>query len=230
MLENPNITRIYEEIRNIIFYMIPEKWDSIYLYATVIPNGKNQENGEMFFYYFPKSILRKNPINVYQIPQKFNIEEGEYLQLTNQLYNLIKKLKKATLKYKQIDWSSITISVENVNFLVEYNCENLEYLGYASENIMAIWQYKYLKSPLEKFSKEQRKLIQDYLEEENKGMHRKETYSENFYQPHMHNNVQYDIGKNEEQYVRTEEIQKENDKEEIVIRNQLLRSTINNMK
>ena len=95
---------------------------------------------------------------------------------------------------------------------------------------MAIWQYKYLKSPLEKFSKEQRKLIQDYLEEENKGMHRKETYSENFYQPHMHNNVQYDIGKNEEQYVRTEEIQKENDKEEIVIRNQLLRSTINNMK
>ena len=190
MLENPNITRIYEEIRNIIFYMIPEKWDSIYLYATVISNEKNQENGEMFFYYFPKSILRKNPINVYQIPQKFNIEEGEYLQLTNQLYNLIKKLKKATLKYKQIDWSSITISVENVNFLVEYNCENLEYLGYASEDIMAIWQYKYLKSPLEKFSKEQRKLIQDYLEEENKGMHRKETYSENFYQPHMHNNVQ----------------------------------------
>ena len=93
MLENPNITRIYEEIRNIIFYMIPEKWDSIYLYATVISNEKNQENGEMFFYYFPKSILRKNPINVYQIPQKFNIEEGEYLQLTNQLYNLIKKLK-----------------------------------------------------------------------------------------------------------------------------------------
>ena len=36
------IKEIYEVIQKMIFYMIPEKWDKLYLYSSVIdlPEGK----------------------------------------------------------------------------------------------------------------------------------------------------------------------------------------------
>ena len=97
------IKDLYSEIRKCLFYMIPEKWDSIYLYASVIQRDNGEETGEMFFYYFPKSIIKKNPINVYQIPHKFNLNENEYIKLTNELYELIKKLRRQCQKYDKIN-------------------------------------------------------------------------------------------------------------------------------
>ena len=87
MISTPEIKRIYSEIQKKILYMIPEKWDKIYLYASVIENMNSIETGEMFFYYFPKGILKKNPINVYEIPEKFNIEESLYIFLLFALYS-----------------------------------------------------------------------------------------------------------------------------------------------
>ena len=48
----------------------------------------------MFFYYYPKGILKKNPVNVYEIPTKFNIDEDSYSKLVNNLYETIKLLRK----------------------------------------------------------------------------------------------------------------------------------------
>ena len=79
MPKGETIKDLYSEIRKCLFYMIPEKWESIYLYASVIQRDNGEETGEMFFYYFPKSIIKRNPINVYQIPQKFNLNEDEYI-------------------------------------------------------------------------------------------------------------------------------------------------------
>ena len=87
------IKEIYEDIQKKLFYMIPEKWDELYLYASVIERFGKVETGELFFYYIPKGILRKNPINVYEIPTKFNLEEGEYLRLVELLYDTIKGLR-----------------------------------------------------------------------------------------------------------------------------------------
>ena len=67
------IKELYEDIQRRIFKMIPEKWDSLYLYASVMEGQK--ETGEMFFYYIPKGIFKKKPVNVYEIPSKFNIDE-----------------------------------------------------------------------------------------------------------------------------------------------------------
>ena len=67
------IKEIYEDIQKKLFYMIPEKWESLYLYSSVIDLGNNEKTGELFFYYIPKGIFRKNPVNVYEIPTKFNI-------------------------------------------------------------------------------------------------------------------------------------------------------------
>lgn len=199
------IKELYSEIRKCLFYMIPEKWESIYLYASVIQRDNGEETGEMYFYYFPKSIIKKNPINVYQIPHKFNLDESEYIRLTNELYELIKKLRRQCQKYDKINWSNITISIENVEFLAEYNCDNLMDSNYSNEDRMAIWQYKYLEYPAEKFSKEKREKIQCYLAEEEMGLHKNETYTETFYQPHEHNDIQYDINKKADEYVKVEE-------------------------
>ena len=199
------IKDLYSEIRKCLFYMIPEKWDSIYLYASVIQRDNGEETGEMFFYYFPKSIIKKNPINVYQIPHKFNLNENEYIKLTNELYELIKKLRRQCQKYDKINWSNITISIENVEFLAEYNCDNLMISEYSDQDRMAIWQYKYLEYPIEKFTKEQRERIQYYLAEEEIGLHKNITYTETFYQPHEHNDIQYDINKKADEYVKVEE-------------------------
>lgn len=223
MLVNSKIIELYEKIRNTLFYMIPERWDSIYLYATVISREKSEETGEMFFYYFPKGILKKNPINVYQIPQRFNIEEKQYLKLTDELYDLIRKLRRAYIRYEQINWSNITISIKNVNFLVEYNCENLLSSKYTSSDRIAIWQYRYLNFPLERFDKEQRQIIQNYMEEKVKGLHEEKTYSDSFYKPHIHNNIQYDVAKDaEKQYIKVEDKEIEEQNEDIIIRNQIL--------
>ena len=199
------IKDLYAEIRKCLFYMIPEKWDSIYLYASVIQRDNGEETGEMFFYYFPKSIIKKNPINVYQIPHKFNLNEDEYVRLTNELYELIKKLRHQCQKYDKVNWSNITISIENVEFLAEYNCDDLMSSNYSNEDRMAIWQYKYLSYPIEKFSKIQREKIQDYINEEEHGLHQNKLYTETFYQPHEHNNVQYDINKKADEYIKVDE-------------------------
>ena len=50
--------------------------------------------------YHTKGILRKNPINVYEIPAKFNLEEAEYLRLVDLLYSKIKELRE---EFKKIE-------------------------------------------------------------------------------------------------------------------------------
>ena len=74
------IKEMYEDIQRRIFYMIPEKWDKMYLYASVTDLIDKHKTGELFFYYIPKGIFKKNPVNVYEIPQKFNLDEKEYLK------------------------------------------------------------------------------------------------------------------------------------------------------
>ena len=52
MPKGETIKDLYSEIRKCLFYMIPEKWESLYLYASVIEGQK--ETGELYFYYVPK--------------------------------------------------------------------------------------------------------------------------------------------------------------------------------
>ena len=196
------IKDIYQEIRKCLFEMIPENWESIYLYASVIQLENSETKGELYFYYFPKSIIKKNPINVYQIPQKFNLNEYEYIKLTNKLYELVKALRYQNIRYDKLDWTNITISIENVEFLVEFNCDNILNSNYTQEDRMNIWQYKYLDFPIEKFTKKDRKKIKEFLREESLGLHEVKTYSETFYQNHEHNNIGYSVTRKEDQYVK----------------------------
>ena len=93
MKETPKMRKLYAEIQNQLFYMIPEKFDKIYLYASIMNQVHGMPIGEMYFYYLPKGFLKKNPVNVYEVPGKFNIEEDVYSKLINKLYSYIKELR-----------------------------------------------------------------------------------------------------------------------------------------
>lgn len=204
MENKKTLKSIYSDIRTLLFNMIPEKWESVYLYASVIIDEKNKESGEMFFYYYPKSVIKKNPVNVYEVPAKFNINENSYMKLAKQLYELIKELRHECIKVDKTSWSNISISIENVEFLVEYNYDNLLNGEYTNDDRRNIWKYKHLNYPIEKFSKNEREIIERYLREEEMGQHGITIYSETFYQKHVHNDVTYNM-ESKEQYIQEQE-------------------------
>lgn len=158
------IKEIYEEIQRKLLYLIPEKWESIYLYSSVIENGKNAPTGELFFYYIPKGIFRKNPVNVYEVPGKFNIDENQYLELVAKLYDDIKILREEFKKSEPGEmWSNITISITNMKFRAEYSYEDLVNNTFNSYERHVIWRYKYLGIGPEQVSKKDKEILFRYF-------------------------------------------------------------------
>ena len=49
MINTPEVRKIYANLQKQLFYLIPEKWDKIYLYASVSEQILNIETGELFF-------------------------------------------------------------------------------------------------------------------------------------------------------------------------------------
>ncbi len=180
MLVTPKIKIIYKEIQKKLFYMLPEKWESIYLYASVIQHAKLQ-TGEMFFYYIPKGVLKKKPVNVYEVPSKFNIEEDDYLKLADDLYAKLKELRVEMINNGERPWTNVTISVEKINFKAEFRYENLMNSNFSGEDRHLTWQYIYLGRPINSFNKKEREIIERCLKERNILGEEIDTYKENIY-------------------------------------------------
>ena len=185
-----NVHKKYEAIQKQLFYMIPEKWDRVYLYACVVDHFQDLQTGEMFFYYFPKSMIRKNPVNVYEVPNKFNIDEKAYLKLAEKLYDEIKELRKECIKMGEKPWSNITIFVEDLKFHVEYHYDDLRYSEYTSLDRHLIWRHQYLHVPLSSYSKKERNMIEEYLKQE-KHIHKPMTYQEGIYKKPVSNITEF---------------------------------------
>lgn len=185
------IKEIYEDIQKKLFYMIPEKWERLYFYSSVIDMPKNEQNGELFFYYIPKGIFKKNPVNVYEIPTKFNLEERDYLRLVEVLYEKVKELRKEFKKSESGKmWSNITISIQNIKFKVEYGYEDLRNCGFDSYQRHIIWRYKYLGIGPDQVSKTDKEILKRYLNGP-KTLERKEQYDTGIYIKDIKNIVDY---------------------------------------
>lgn len=198
MVTEPRMKKIYHEIQKKLFYMIPEKWDSIYLYASIIQRMNHLETGEMFFYYFPKGILKKNPINVYEIPSRFSIDDDSYLKIADELYGKIKELRNLSIEIGEEPWSNLTISIENFKFKVEYSYENLVNSNFSSYERHLIWRYKYLQIPIESYSKKDKEVIERYLyQTRNAPKESKMIYEEPIYKKPVKNIIDYDKEKYE---------------------------------
>ena len=187
------IKEMYEDIQRRIFYMIPEKWEKMYLYASVSDLIDGRKTGELFFYYIPKGIFKKNPVNVYEIPQKFNLDEKEYLKLVNILYEKIVNLRE---EFKKVEvtsstWSNLTMKIEGIKFKVEYDYEDLTQSKFSSYERHIIWRYNNLGIKEEQLSKEEQKIIEKYLLGE-KVVKRRERYETGIYIKNIKNIVDYD--------------------------------------
>lgn len=213
------IKEMYEDIQRRIFYMIPEKWDKIYLYASVMDRIDNKQTGELFFYYIPKGILKKKPVNVYEIAQKFNLDENEYIELVKILYEKIIELRNEFKKIELVQtWTNLTISIDGVKFKVEYDYEDLNKSKFTSYERHIIWRYKYLGIGEEQLNKNDKEILQRYLLGE-KVVRRRERYEEGIYIKNIKNIVDYDT-ENYSNEKNIEYIATENEK----VKNQIILS------
>ena len=186
-----NMKDKYEKIQTCLFDLIPEKWEEIYLYASVIDDEENEQTGEMFFFFFSKGLLKKKPVNVYEVPKKFNINETEYLKIVDVLYQTIKELRQDFIDTDQKLWTNITISIAHCRFKVEFNYDKISKEEYSSYVRHVIWRYKYLHLGGE--LKDERKIIEKYLSQENlENQAKTEEYQTGMYLKTVNNVVGYD--------------------------------------
>ncbi len=184
---------IYSEIQKKLFYVIPEKWESIYLYTSIIDVPHGRPKGEMYFYYFPKSFIKKKAVNGYEIPALFDVDEEEYSKFMNDLYNTIKSLRDSMIKHKKRAWSNIVISIENYQFKIEYGYENIEKQPFDSYERHIIWRYLYIDKELDSYPKKDKKIIDKYMDYIRKnGVYRKEQYVEGLYKFPVKNIIDYE--------------------------------------
>ena len=184
---------IYLELQKRLFYIIPEKWESVYLYASIIDIPRKRPVGEMYFYYFPKGIIKKKPVNCYEIPSAFNIDDDEYTKLITDLYNLIKKLRQIWITKKNKRWSNLTISIENFQFKVEYDYEDLKKSPFDSYERHVIWRYNFLKPDLNLLGKKEQKIIDKYMQYISQiQLPKKDVYIEGMYTQPVNNIVDFE--------------------------------------
>ena len=224
MKETPKMRKLYADIQNQLFDMIPEHFDRIYLYAAIMDQVHGMPIGEMYFYYFPKGLLKKNPVNVYEIPNKFNIEDDVYSNLVNKLYSYIKQLRDEVKESGQKVWTNITISIENLKFSIEYSYDDLSKSPYSNYERHIIWRYKYLQTDIHSYSRKERALLEEYLKGE--PIEKKDVHNEVLVAnaKKKNNTVVYDTNKAEREAKIEEEKKKkvEEQKEKEMEINQIL--------
>lgn len=158
------VKEIYEDIQRKLFYMIPEKWEKLYLYSSVLDEPDREgKTGELFFYYIPKGIFKKKPVNVYEIPTKFNLDENQYLRLVQILYGKIKELRQEFRKSETKEiWTNLTMSIQSLRFKVEYDYTDLNHSDFSSYERHVIWRYENLGIGEEQISKEDKEILKRY--------------------------------------------------------------------
>ena len=191
MLSNDN--DFYVEIQRRLFYIIPERWEKIFLYTSIIDVANRKPNGEMFFYYLPKGIIKKKIINGYEIPTIFDIDEIEYSRYITELYNLIRKLRDVQKTRNKRIWSNIVIIIDNNQFSIEYGFENLSNMPFDSYERHIIWRYQYVEDDISLYPKKDRKIIQSYQQfiMQNK-IPKKSIYSQPIYDKPVKNIIDYE--------------------------------------
>ena len=186
------IKEIYEDIQRKLFYMIPEKWEDLYLYSSVLDKpDKDGKTGELFFYYIPKGILKKKPVNVYEIPAKFNLDENQYVTLVSILFNKIKELRNEFKRSEREElWTNLTMTIHGIQFKVEYNYTDLANSDFNSYERHVIWRYENLKIGPDQVSKEDKEILKRYMIGP-KTLTRKEHYESGIYIQDIENRIGY---------------------------------------
>ena len=169
--ETDKAIEIASQIQELIYYIIPEKWKNIELYISMPDIGIRK--GEIFFYYLPNSIFKRQYINCYEVPYMFNISEKEYSDIMSKLYNKFMILKEELNKNNR-NVEEIYVHITKTNYIMEIATDNLVLkrkdirrnmlMLYSSYENHIIWRYINLNIlPDERRDKE---IIRKYLNSE----------------------------------------------------------------
>lgn len=165
MIGFQNEEEFYMKLQNQLFELIPESWRTILLYTSIIDMPGSKPQAEMYLYYIPKGILKRKPVNLYEIPALFDIDEEEYSRLITRLYNTIKLLRDNYKKTRKRAWSTINIVCENDKFTITYGFEDLENSQYSPAERHIIWRYENLDIDLDTLGWSERKFLKYYIKE-----------------------------------------------------------------
>lgn len=165
MIGFPKEKELYMQIQNQLFEMIPESWKTILLHTSIIDIPGSKPKAEMYLYYIPKGILKRKPVNCYEIPGLFDIDEEEYSRLITNLYNTIKILRDNYSNAKKESWSTIDITCQVDKFIVKYGFEDLKNSDYTPEQRHIIWRYQNLNIDPDTLNKQERKFLDYYIKE-----------------------------------------------------------------
>lgn len=169
--ETDKALEIASQIQELIYYIIPEKWKNIELYISMPDMGIRK--GEMFFYYLPNSIFKRQYINCYEVPYMFNISEKEYSDIMSKLYNKFMILKEELNKNNR-NVEEIYVHITKDKYIMEIATDDIilkkkdirknMLMLYSSYENHIIWRYINLNIlPDEKRDKE---IIRKYLNSE----------------------------------------------------------------
>ena len=157
--------KIYRQIQDHLFEMIPESWKTVFLHTSMIDIPHQIPKGELFVYYIPKGLLKRKPVNCYEIPSLFDIDEEGYSRLIANLYNIIKNLRNQYQKFRKEKFTTLDIVCSNKKFIVRYGFEDLLNSTYSAEERHLIWRYENLQIDLDSLKRSDRRILEDYIQE-----------------------------------------------------------------
>ena len=134
--------------------------------------------------------------------------------------NIINLQINTCIKLGEEKWYSIVISIANFKFNVEYNYEDLNDSKFDSYERHIIFRYKYLDFPYSSYTKQEKKVIQEYLQESKYNKENVKVYTEPMYEAPFQT-IKINSKNSNIQYVKEDEMKAMQDEKSI--KNQILK-------
>lgn len=136
-METKKMEQTYQQIANTMVNIVPEEWQELYLYAEFREGYR-----KVFFYYYPKSEIK--PIYSLDIVDLFNIDEDEYDELEDNLYNCFSTLWEEFKEQGQEQWTNLTFILDHTGKMkINYGYEDISEISPIEKQDK--WEAKYLK-------------------------------------------------------------------------------------
>lgn len=136
-MDTKNMEEIYQQVASIIVNIIPEDWKEIYLYAEIREGYK-----KVFFYYYP--FNGGKPIYSLDITELYNVNEDEFDEQENKLYNCFTRLREEFRELDQDEWTNLTFILDNTGKMrVNYGYEDISQISPVEKQDK--WETEYLK-------------------------------------------------------------------------------------